>query len=274
MIQAIRALIHTFLALQSQPGNGAGKAGEEYMVRTGAVHDLIDKANGTNGLSKDNLGAVRKKWRQDRGTLEDAVREVGEMVEEAEKEIGGVDGIDTEDDADGWNELGLGNGKKMDHSELERTKQVHVLLRLTSLLHKRILLDLFSTSLSSTLNQPLDALLLYSTSLLASTDDLISTLYTPQNSASISTELSTFIEVVRTLQSGLISAGFFAAVGLEDELGQMSIQGSDGYGKGKKKTREDIRKWFGSCFEQIYKLSTTFLSTLNQDNRNISLDAS
>jgi len=256
--------VHTFLALQAHPGSGSGKAGEEYMMRTGGVHDLIDKAKGATGLSKDNWGAVRKKWGQDRGMLDDAVREVVEMVEEEEGGGGG------EDEDDGWDELGLGSGKKMDKNELERTKQVHALLRLTTLLHKRILLDLLSPSSPSIQNPPLDALLLHSTALLTSTDDLISTLYTPQNSTSIRTELTTFVDVVRALQSGLQSAGFFTTIGLEDQLGKMSIQGD---GKGKK-TGKDIKKWFDTCFEQIYKLSTTFVATLAQDDHNISLDAS
>jgi cyclin-D1-binding protein 1 len=116
VIEAIAALVHTFLALQADPGNGTGKAGEEYMVRTGGVHDLIDKAKGAKGLSKDNLGAVRKKWGLDRGMLEDAVREVGEMVEEEKA------GDEGDGGGDGWDELGI--GKKMDQKELERTKQV------------------------------------------------------------------------------------------------------------------------------------------------------
>jgi cyclin-D1-binding protein 1 len=89
------------------------------MVRTGGVHDLIDKALGAKGISKDNLGAVKKKWGEDRATLEDAFREVGEMVVEGEE------GGDENEEEDGWDELGLGSGK-MDKNELERTKQVNL----------------------------------------------------------------------------------------------------------------------------------------------------
>jgi cyclin-D1-binding protein 1 len=120
VIEAIRALVQTFLALQTHVGSGTNKTGEEYLVRTGTVHDLIDRAKGAKGISKDNLGAVRKKWSEDRGTLEDAFREVGEMAEEEEGED-----EDGEDDEDGWDGLGLGKGKKMDQKELERTKQVN-----------------------------------------------------------------------------------------------------------------------------------------------------
>jgi hypothetical protein len=118
VIEAIQALVQTFLALQINAGSGTGKAGEEYMVRTGAVHDLIDKAKRAEGLSEDNLGAVRKKWTENRGALEDGFREVGEMIEEAEETE------DDDEDDDGWDELGLGKGTKMNLDELERTKKV------------------------------------------------------------------------------------------------------------------------------------------------------
>lgn len=120
VIEAIRALVQTFLALQTNAGRGTGKAGEEYMVRTGGVHDLIEKAK---GVSTDNIGAVRKKWAEDRGSLEDGFREVGEMIEEAEGEG------DEEDEFgdDGWDEIGLGKGSKMDADELARTKKVGLL---------------------------------------------------------------------------------------------------------------------------------------------------
>lgn len=148
-------------------------------------------------------------------------------------------------------------------------------MRLTALLHKRILLDLLDPSTPpsspSTKNPLLDALLLHSTSLVTSTDDLISTLYTPHNPTSIQTELTTFIDIIKALQSSLISAGFFT-VGLEGQLEQMSIQ--EGDGKGKKKTGKNIKKWFDTCFEQIYKIATLFASALAKDNDDIRLDAS
>ena len=96
VVEAVAALVHSFLA-----------GGEVYLVRIGEVHDLIDKAM---DVSKDNLAAVRKRWAEDRATLDDAFRELGEMLE-------GGDG-----DQDGWDELGLGS--KMDENELERAKQV------------------------------------------------------------------------------------------------------------------------------------------------------
>ena len=124
VIEAIRALIQTFLALQTNAGGGSGQAGEEYMVRTGTLHNLINTAKSAKGISKDNHGAVRKKWMDDRGSLEDGFREVGEMIEEAEGN--GEEDEDEFADEDGWDELGLGKGRKMEPDELERTKMVCV----------------------------------------------------------------------------------------------------------------------------------------------------
>lgn len=83
---------------------------------------------------------------------------------------------------------------------------------------------------------------------------------------------------MRALQSGLVAAGFFPADSLEDQLGEMSVRdsGAGGGTKGKKKkTGKDIKKWFDTCFEQIYKLATAFAATLAVvDDGNITLDAS
>lgn len=147
VIEAIRTLIQTFLALQMHAGSGTGKAGEEYVVRTGTVHDLIDKAKGAKGISKNNLGAVRKKWSEHRGTLEDAFREVGEMAEEDED-----DDEDGEDDEDGWDGLGLGKGRKMDQKELERTKQVNIAIH--SILSNTLVFHIYLGSWPLASNSP------------------------------------------------------------------------------------------------------------------------
>lgn len=269
VVEAVRALAQTLLALhvQAHAGQGTGQAGEEYIVRTAGVHDLIDKAKGPNGLSKDNLGAVRKMWAQDRGALEDGFREVGEMVEDAEEEGGDEEEEQAED---GWDELGLGKSVKMDPAELARTKSVHALLRLTTLLHKRVLLDLLSPSPPSSRSashptiQTLDALPLYSTALLTASDDLVATLYTPQDPVSVRMELIAFADAVRALQSGM-QAAFFP---LDAQLAGMRI--ADAKDIGEKKVK-DPRKWFETCFEQIYKSAGAFVETLSPAADNINI---
>jgi len=53
----------------------------------------------------------------------------------------------------------------------------------------------------------------------------------------------------------------------------MSIQDASGEDKGKKRmTGKDIKKWFDTCFEQIYKHATMFVQITQDDN--ISLDDS
>lgn len=257
VIEAVRALVQTFLALQAHAGSGTGQAGEEYMIRTAGVHDLIDKAKGPNGLSKDNLGAVRKIWAQDRGSLDDGFREVGEMLEDEEEGDGAAD----DEDDGGWGELGLGKTEKMTSVELDCTKKVHHLLRLTTLLHKRILVDLLATGSVSLPNTTLDALLIHSSSLLAASDDLVATLYTPQVPASIRKELIAFIDIVRSLQSGLQSA--FRPLEAQMALLSVTNTGDAQAAKGK-----DLPKWFQTCFEQIYKSATVFASTLSAPSNN------
>lgn len=97
-------------------------AGEDYLVRTGTVHDLVEKAR--RDLPADNLAAVKKRWKADRGMLEDSLEEINAMIEEAaQSEQDDLDG-DGDDIDDEWDELGFGASKKMSETELERTKKV------------------------------------------------------------------------------------------------------------------------------------------------------
>ena len=127
ILEALRAVLQTFLNLATRGPSTAssGAAGEEYLFRTGALHDLITQARGPNGIPKDNLSAIRRGWNQDRGALEDSLREVSEMVEKAEKSPEAEADHAENDDYDGWDELGLGDTPtKMDKDELARTKNV------------------------------------------------------------------------------------------------------------------------------------------------------
>ncbi|KII88518.1 hypothetical protein PLICRDRAFT_698889 [Plicaturopsis crispa FD-325 SS-3] len=262
IIEAIRALVQTFLShtqtLEHRYAGGSGQAGDDYMIKTGTVHDLIDKVRGRNGISKDNLEAVRKKWTEDRASLDDGFREVAEMVEDAE----GDDEEDAMIEDDGWDEIGLGSGMKMDKDELERTKSVHSLLRLTTLLHKRILLDILSSTTPPSSNILFDSLLSQSAALLVASDDLVSTLYTPQNPASIRAELTSFITTVGALQKVL--EPLLPEATLEQQLGDLSVQ-SPGTNEKKKK---DVGKWFRVCFSQISKAADSFGSGLESNAKN------
>ncbi|KAJ7172476.1 hypothetical protein C8R46DRAFT_1086065 [Mycena filopes] len=120
-IESIKALAQTFLDIEASGlRQSSGQAGDEYMVRTATVHSVLDRAR---ALSVNNLVAVRKRWAEDAASLDDGLREVAEMVEEAESPD------DLEEDADemfddGWGDIGIGKGQKMTPAELERTKKV------------------------------------------------------------------------------------------------------------------------------------------------------
>ena len=119
VVESIRSFIRIFLPLENDTAKSRS-AGEEYLIRVGTVHDVIDKARGPNGLSRDNATAVRKRWSTDGASLEDCLRELSEMIdgEESRSESSGED--DSFDD--GWDELGIQSGDKMSPKELERAK--------------------------------------------------------------------------------------------------------------------------------------------------------
>lgn len=277
ILEALRAVVQTFLNLAARGPSIArsGSAGEEYLVRTGTLHDVITQARGPNGIPKDNISAIRRRWKQDRGALEDSLREVSEMIDGAE----GIESDDVDGDYvdDGWDELGLGDkGAKMDRDELARAKnvqhlfatfklalfkraicQVHSVLRLTTLLHKRIFLDL----LSSTPTPPppsfaLDALLLQSHALLATSDEVVSSLYVPQNPATIRKESLALLDIINGLQLQL-RIFFPDTSSLEQQLSGLSIEGDESVSTPSKPTAD--KKWFDICFEQVTKTSANLV---------------
>ncbi|KAG6333876.1 hypothetical protein ID866_5219 [Astraeus odoratus] len=264
VIEALNALVHTFLdlAAQESPSTVTETVGEEYLVRTGTLHDLITKAQGPNGIPKDNHAAVRKHWESDKESLEDGLAEVARMIEEAEQD--NTDEQATEDDLDdGWDELGLGPTSSMNKDELARANSVQYsahILRLTTLLHKRVFMDVLSSIPSESVSNVMyDSLLQHSHSLLEASDELVATLYAPQDPASVRQEVVALMTVVGMLHTHL-QAFFPVTNGLEMQLNQLSIQDSTSVPKPREKKKAD-KKWFDTCFEQISRLSTTFVSS-------------
>ncbi len=107
--EAVRALASTFV----------DSAGEDYLVRTGTVHDLVEKAR--RDLPVDNLAAVKKRWKADRDMMGDSLEEINAMLEDAGEE---KDEAESDEFDDEWDELGFGASKKMSDAEIERTKKV------------------------------------------------------------------------------------------------------------------------------------------------------
>lgn len=217
VIEAVRSLAQTLLA-----------TGDDYLVRTAAVHDLIDKARGPEGLSADNVSAVRKLWLSDQASLVDGCEELVQMIDATPTELD-----------DGWDELGLGT-EHLSLTEIERAKKVcsrptflslliyalqaKNLLHLSTLLHKRVVTNLLSGTYGSDSNPHLDLLPRHSSALLIASDNLIATMYGPQNVQNMATELASFKSAVQNLQDLITPL-------LQDKT----------------------KKWFNACFEQIYK---------------------
>ena len=103
-------------------------------MRTGAVHDLVERAR--KDIPVSNLAAVKARWKSDREMIADSAAEIDAMVEDpagAGDEFGG-DGFGDDGFDEEWDELGLGTSKRMSEVEIERTKKVR---RLHFILHLR-----------------------------------------------------------------------------------------------------------------------------------------
>ena len=109
VIRAVESLAQIFL-------DSTTTATEEYLVRTGTIHDLIDMARKPGGLSVTNRDAVRKRWLQNHESIVDGAEEIQQVCSPRDTE--GDDFID-----DGWEELGI-NSTKLSPPELDRTEKV------------------------------------------------------------------------------------------------------------------------------------------------------
>ena len=109
--EAVVNALHVFLDcfLDDPPVN------ESYLIRTGAVHEAIERAR---SISKSNVEAVKKRWEADREGLNDCVKELAEMIEEEtadDIESDGESGNSRIGDSfsdDGWGDLGAGSSKR------------------------------------------------------------------------------------------------------------------------------------------------------------------
>ncbi|KAI6005948.1 hypothetical protein EDD15DRAFT_2191288 [Pisolithus albus] len=255
ILESLRDLVQTFIEFAAcDPSSTSGMAGEDYLVRTAALHDLITTAQGSNGIPKDNRSAVRQNWSVNKATLEDGVSEVTRMIEEAEGDDANHPTADGDDFNDGWDELGLGTNTSLNKDELARSKSVYPILRLIVLLHKRIFLDVLSSTCPvSVPNVAYDLLLEQSHSLLAVADELVATLYPPQDPDSVYKEVAVLMTVITTLHTRL-QVFFPVDDGLDVELNQLSIQDTS-----LSKSRKVNKRWFDTCFDQISRLSSNLI---------------
>ncbi|KAJ3802865.1 hypothetical protein GGU11DRAFT_444204 [Lentinula aff. detonsa] len=236
VVESMRTLASVYLEIEKF--GERSRFGDDYLVRTGAVHSIIEMARSEDGLPNDNLTAVRRHWSKDTGGLEDGIRELGEMIEDARSEI------DTSED--GWDELGIEPSKPLAEHELKVAEKAFIVLRLCSLLHQKVISDILSTpdSLSNTF---LDGLAALSPALVSSSDELISTLDSPQDMDCVKTELLVLKGVIDDIQNHLSNLNnqtdSLADLLRESSLNEVSVSTNCN-------SRE---KWFNGCFDQIAK---------------------
>lgn len=117
VIDAVRSFA---LALQSSSATSTAST-NQYLVRTGEVHELIDTVKKAGGLSLNNRDAVRRIFSRNHDSLADATEEVQEMCKPVNSEE-----HDEEEDSfdDGWEELGISSSQKLSPAELTVTEKV------------------------------------------------------------------------------------------------------------------------------------------------------
>ncbi|CAE6509429.1 unnamed protein product [Rhizoctonia solani] len=204
------------------------------MLRVGSIHNTIDRIK--TSFSVDNRAAVIKRWQSGSSHLDDAMREVKEMIEEAESDNPGKD---EEAFDDGWGEILDGPESKLAAHEVEAAKKVMLILRMVALLHKRILSRIITPSFDSSVE--LEQLLMLSTSLAAGTDDIAASLWSPQDPQQIASRATAIQKNTQGLQDLLTSSGI-----LPLEMQEVEHDGSPHINK------KDI-EWFHMCFAQIDK---------------------
>ncbi|KAH9843081.1 uncharacterized protein C8Q71DRAFT_699863 [Rhodofomes roseus] len=239
---ALSALGHTLLV-----------DGDDHLVHTGMVHELVDKAK--RDLPADNRAAVKKRWASDRGMLEDSLQDVTSMIEDNDAE----DEFDEFDDE--LDDLGLGSSKKMSEVELARTKKIQPLIRFTTLLHKRVQLDILAKpSLEPTSSVILDSLPSHSHAILVALEDTVATLYAPQDPSAIASAISPLAKSIEELRSALSPMLPPALSATEVASGGASTEARG--------PQKDVRKWFTACFDQIDRLSHNLRDALAQESSN------
>ncbi|QRW16164.1 Grap2/cyclin-D-interacting protein [Rhizoctonia solani] len=168
-----------------------------------AREPLIEIARDVSRLAHYNRASVAKRWQSDASHIDDAMREVKEMIEEAESD----DPVrnDEEDFEDGWGEILGDQASKLATHEVETAKKVMLILRMVALLHKRVLSRIISPALEGSLE--LEQLLGFSTGLAGGVDDIAASLWSPQDSQQISNRAAEIRKKTQALRETLHTSG-------------------------------------------------------------------
>jgi Grap2 and cyclin-D-interacting len=134
VLTALQDLAHAHLSLLIKSASKdsdasistSNTASDTYLAKTGVVHELIAqaKADHPKGLSRTNLIAVRKRWREHSGLVADAA-----AVLEIEADPPDDDDDDHDDFDDGWGDIS--DPGKQSPEQVELAKKVRALTLLS-----------------------------------------------------------------------------------------------------------------------------------------------
>jgi hypothetical protein len=131
---------------------------------------------------------------------------------------------------------------------------VEGLVKVTLLLHKRIINDVLSSKSQGEDDLSLNKLAVLSGSLLTASDDLISSMYSPQHLDIITSYLHSFLGVSQDIRK-IILLPYDKA--LQERMDASSLADQP---------REKTGRWFTTCFDQIDKCGAKVLATLATAN--------
>lgn len=144
--------------------------------------------------------------------------------------------------------------------------QVHQVLRLTTLLHKRIFLDLLAFPSSAPVST-FDTLLVQSNLLLSTSDDLVAALYTPQDLAYVYKEILQLAEIATSLQTQ-ISVLLPVTDELENQLHTLSVDDGNPVATSSSPPKKKAdKKWFDTCVDQIVRLCVSLSESSSQTDK-------
>lgn len=130
---------------------------------------------------------------------------------------------------------------------------MQAVIKLVVLLHKRVLRDVLSPDAPECDNLTYDALVAISTNLLTASDDLISSMYAPQQLPNVLHCLQSLRDVIKDLQQTLFHSQNNELL-IEEQLRALELSPRLGSDKS--------RKWFKTCFEQVEIIGARIVETL------------
>jgi len=150
-----------------------------YLVSTGLVWQACEVFKKLPG---DNKEAVTTKWRQTRELVDDAFKELNELLIQAEEEEDEEEKEESIGETDGDDEWSAVAESKMTESEKKVTGSCVILVKLTKMLLKKTLRRCIqSIEINSENNLWLDDILEKGTAIVTCIDDLGCNLYPPMN---------------------------------------------------------------------------------------------